>query len=342
MNLEFHDPLYLWLLLIIPIIGVLKGRPGKKAASILFSSTAIARKISRLKRSRGGRLLLMLRLFALSLFIIALARPQFGKSISHVEASGIDIVLALDLSSSMLALDLATNDNLITRIDVSKAVLKDFIKDRPNDRIGLVAFARGPYLVSPLTLNHDWLLMNLDRLKVGLIEDGTAIGDAIAMSVNRLKDLPSKSRVVILLTDGANTAGQLSPLNAAEAAAAFNTKVYTVAAGKGGVVPAFYMNTNKEIVKNRFGNPDIQSFNAPVDEKTLIEIAEITGAKSYHATNLNELKNIYKEINRLETTNVNLKTYSNYKEAFMLPLIIGLFTIGIERLLANTRFRRLP
>ncbi len=342
MNLEFHDPLYLWLLLLVPVIGILKGRRGRRAASILFSSTAIARKVSRLKRSRWGRLLLVLRLLALSVLIIALARPQFGKSVSHAEASGIDIVLALDLSSSMLGLDLATNDNLVTRIDVSKAVLKEFIKDRPSDRIGLVAFAGSPYLVSPLTLNHDWLLMNLNRLKVGLVEDGTAIGDAIAMSVNRLKDLPSKSRVIVLLTDGQNNAGQLSPLNAAEIAAAFNTKVYTVAAGKGGMVPAFYMNRDGDIVKDRYGNPDIRSFNAPVDEKTLIKIAEITGGKSYQATNLHELNNIYKEINRLETTNVKFKTYSDYKEVFMFPLIFGLLIIGVEKLLANTRFRRLP
>lgn len=342
MNLEFHDPLYLWLLLVIPIIGVLKGRPGKEAPSILFSSTVIARKVSRLKRSRGGRLLLMLRLFALSALIIALARPQLTDSVSHIEASGIDIVLALDLSSSMLGLDLATNYNLVTRIDVSKAVMKEFIKDRPNDRIGLVAFAGSPYLVSPLTLNHDWLLTNLDRLEVGLVQDGTAIGDAIAMSVNRLKDLPSKSRVIVLLTDGDNNAGQLSPLNAAEIAAAFDSKVYTIAVGRGGVIPTLALDATGKIAKDQFGKPVIMSANFSVDEKTLVEISEITGAKSYQATNPDELSDIYREINRLEKTDVKLKSYSNYKEAFMFPLIFGLFIIGIERLLANTRFRRLP
>lgn len=342
MNLEFHNPMILWLLLLIPIIGILKGRPGNKAASILFSSTAIAKKISRLKRSRGGKLLLALRLFALGALIVALARPQFGEAISHSEASGIDIVLALDLSGSMLGLDLSTANNPITRIDVSKAVVKEFIRDRPNDRIGLVAFAGSPYLVSPLTLNHDWLLTNLDRLEVGLIGDGTAIGDAIAMSVNRLKDLPSKSRVIVLLTDGENNAGQLSPLNAAEVAAAFGSKVYTIAVGKGGIIPTFLLDNNGKIAKNRYGRPKIVNANFPVDEKTLIEVSEITGAKSYQATNPDELSDIYREINRLETTNVKLKTYSNYKEVYMFPLFFGLLLIGVETLLNNTRFRRLP
>lgn len=342
MNFEFHDPIYLWLLLLIPIIGILKGKPGNQAASILFSSTAIAKKISRLKRSKAWRLLLTLRLFALAALIVALARPQFGKAITHTEASGIDIVLALDLSSSMLGLDLSTRNNLITRIDVSKSVMKEFIKDRPNDRIGLIAFAGNPYLVSPLTLNHDWLLTNLERLQVGLIEDGTAIGDAIAMSVNRLKDLPSKSRVIVLLTDGDNNAGQLSPLSAAEVAAAFNSKVYTIAVGKGGIIPTLFLDRNGKIAKNQYGKPEIGSSNFTVDEKTLVEIAEITGAKSYQASDPDELRDIYREINRLETSNVKLKTYSNYKEAFMMPLILALFIIGIEKLLSNTRFRRLP
>lgn len=342
MNFEFHDPQYLWLLLLIPLIAFLKGRPGKKAASLLFSSTAIARKVSTLKRSRNRKIIFSLQLLTLASLIIALARPQFFKGESYIEASGIDIVLALDISSSMLALDLSTQHNLVTRIDVSKTVLEEFIKDRPNDRIGLVAFAGNPYLVSPLTLNHDWLQTNLKRLKVGLVNDGTAIGDAIAMSVNRLKNLPSKSRIIILLTDGKNNAGQIPPLMAAEAAAAFNTKVYTITAGKGGVVPTLYTDQNGNIALDPYGNPAIIQYDFPVDEATLIKIAELTGAKSYRATNLNELGDIYKEINRLETTNVKLKNNAHYKEAFMFPLFLALFFMMLERLLATTRFKRLP
>lgn len=342
MSFEFHNPHYLWLLLLIPLIALLKGRPGKKEASLLFSSTEIARKVSILKRSRRGGLPFTLRLLAMGALIVALAHPQFRKGESHIEASGIDIVLGLDISGSMLALDLATKGKLATRIDISKGVMNEFIKERPNDRIGLVAFARNSYLVSPLTLNHDWLLTNLERLQVGLVDDGTAIGDAIGMSINRLKDLPSKSRVIILLTDGENNAGQISPQAAAEAAAAFNTKIYTVAAGKGGIVPTFYMDADRNIVLDRYGQPAIERGNFPVDEKTLIEIAEVTGGKSYRATNLDELRDIYKEINRLETTEIKLKSYANYEEAFMLPLILALFIIGVEKCLASTRFRRLP
>lgn len=342
MNFEFHNPQYLWLLLLIPLIVLLKGHIGKKTASLLFSSTAIARKVSTLKRSSKWKFLFLLQLLALTCLIIALARPQFFKQKSYIEASGIDIVLALDISGSMLALDLATQNNPVTRIDVSKTVLEEFIKSRPNDRIGLVAFAGNPYLVSPLTLNHDWLQTNLKRLKVGLVNDGTAIGDAIAMSVNRLKDLPSKSRVVILLTDGTNNSGQISPLMAAEAAAAFNTKVYTIAAGEGGLVPVLVIDQKGNPVLDRYGQPYIGQANYPVDEATLIKIADLTGAKSYHATNLNQLNDIYKEINRLETTNIKLKNNANYKEAFMFPLFLALFFMGIEKLLSTTRFRKLP
>lgn len=342
MNLAFHNPQYLWLLLLIPVIVLLKGRIGKKGASLLFSSTAIARQVSTLKRSSKWKFLFLLQILALSCLIIALARPQFLKQKSYIEASGIDIVLALDISSSMLALDLATQNNLVTRLDVSKKVLDEFIADRPNDRIGLVAFAAHPYLMSPLTLNHDWLQTNLKRLKVGLVNDGTAIGDAIAMSVNKLKDLPSKSRVVILLTDGTNNAGQISPLLAAKAASAFNTKVYTIAAGEGGIVPFLITDHNGNPILDRYGKPHIGQYNVPVDEDTLIKIAKITGAKSYRATNLKQLNEIYKEINRLETTHVKLKNNANYKEAFMFPLFLALFFMGIEKLLATTRFRKLP
>lgn len=341
MILEFQDPEFLWLLLTIPLIAILRGRSGQGAA-ILFSSTAIAKKVASKKRSKAGGLLVALRLFALTFLIIALARPQLGKDESFTKASGIDIVLTVDLSSSMLALDFANKNNLVTRLDVAKTVIEDFIKERPHDRIGLIAFGGNPYLVSPQTLNHNWLNTNLERLEVGLVEDGTAIGDAIAMSVNRLKDLESKSRVIILLTDGANNSGRISPIAAAEAAAAFNTKVYTIAAGKGGVVPAFFTDQSGQVIRDRYGQPQIGQANFPVDHETLIEIAEITGAESYKAANIKELTDIYEEINKLEKTEVELKQFALYQEAFMYPLLLGLCFLGFERFLSNTRFRRLP
>lgn len=342
MNFEFHNPHYLWLLLLIPLIAFLKGRPGRKAASLLFSNTSIAHKVSKLKRSRNKKFLFTLELITLATLIIAFARPQFIKGESYTEASGIDIVLALDISDSMLALDLATHSNLSTRLDISKKVLDEFIKGRPNDRMGLIAFSGNAYLVSPLTLNHDWLQTNLKRLKVGLGTPGTAIGDAIAMSVNRLKDLPSKSRIIILLTDGENTTGQIPPLTAAEIASTMNTKIYTIAVGKGGIVPTLLLNKKGEIDLDRYGRPNIYQFDIPIDEETLTKIAELTGGKSYKATNLHELSDIYKEINRLETTHVKLKSHTSYQEAFMFPLYLALFLILIEKILTTTRFRRLP
>lgn len=343
MILEFKNPEFLWFLLLIPLLAFIQGRKGHGAA-ILFSSTSIAKKIFSNKRSKIGRILLASRLLAIALFIIAIARPQLGKKESFTKTTGIDIVLALDLSSSMLALDFATPSNLVTRLDVAKSVIDEFIKARPFDRMALIAFAGDSHLVSPLTLNHDWLESSLGRLQIGAVKNDsqTAIGDALAMSVNRLKDLDSKSRVVILLTDGVNNAGRVMPLIAAEAAAAFNTKIYTIMVGKGGIVPSFALDKNGNILRDNYGQPQIGYAESPVDENTLDQIAEITGAKSFKAENAEELKNIYKEIDKLETTSVELNQFSLHHEAFMYPLFLGLCILGVERFLNNTRFRRLP
>tara|TARA_B100001248_G_scaffold262589_1_gene259746 strand:+ start:44770 stop:45795 length:1026 start_codon:yes stop_codon:yes gene_type:complete len=341
MTFEFHSPEILWLLLSLPLLAFVKGRRGKQA-SILFSSIALARKIASPQRSQVGNLLLVLRLLAIGLFIVALARPQAGKGDSETNASGVDIVLALDFSSSMLALDFSTESANITRIDVAKEVMKDFIKKRPNDRMGLVAFAGGPYLVSPLTLNHDWLVKNLDRLRVGTIEDGTAIGSALAMGANRLKDLPAKSRVIVLLTDGVNNRGRISPLVAAEAAAAYGVKIYTVAVGIGGRVPLLYLDRHGRIARNRWGEPDIIVTDTPVDEQVLEDIARLTNAKAFRAKDRKELKAIYDEIDQLEKTEIKLKQYAYYEELFMWPVLAGLLMLILEKSLANTRWRRLP
>jgi Ca-activated chloride channel family protein len=205
-----------------------------------------------------------------------------------------------------------------------------------------VAFARYPYLVSPLTLNHAWLMRNLERLKPGLVEDGTAIGSAIGMCVNRLRDLTSKSRIVILLTDGVSNAGSISPLIAAESAASLKTKVYTIAAGAGGVVPALYLNKQGEVARNIFGEPDVVKSIIPVDETTLKSIAEMTGAKFFRATTLKQLKEIYSEIDTLEKTKVKLRQYAVYREIFMPFVIAALILLAIEQLLANVLFRRVP
>lgn len=340
---EFHNPELLWLLLLIPVLALLKGRSGKSAA-LVFSSVAIARQVAGQARSSAGAFLFILRMLALAALIVALARPQIGEGHSEIEASGIDIVLAVDVSGSMQALDFATPEEIATRLDIVKRTIAEFIEKRPNDRIGLVAFAKEPYLVSPLTLNHDWLVKNLDRLHIGLIQaDGTAIGAAIGMSANRLRDLPSKSRIVVLLTDGEDTVGKIPPVAAAEAAKAFDVKVYTIAAGKKGDVPMPRLDEQGQIIKDRSGRVVIAGY-APsnIDEETLQEVAKVTDGKFFRATDPKQLEKIYDEIDHLEKTEVKLHHYATYTELFIWPALLGLCILGLEQLLGNSIYRRIP
>lgn len=340
----FGDPHFLWLLLLVPLLSLFYGKVGR-AAAVKFSSTAVAAGQSRKRKSSAGALLFFLRLIALSLLVIALARPQIGKGQQSVEASGIDIVLAVDVSLSMLGLDFEIDGQRDTRLEAVKVVIADFIERRPHDRLALVAFAGEPYLVSPLTLNHDWLLQNLERLRVGLVrETGTAIGSAIGMSVNRLRDLEdAQSRVVILLTDGKNTAGQISPVAAAEAAAAFETRIYTIAAGSEDRVLVPRTGRNYEIFRDKSGEPIAQGYaEFPVDEDALREVSTLTDGKFYRARDTESLKKIYAEIDRLEKTVVELQQFSQFEELFFWPLGLGLAFLLLEQLLAHTMLRRLP
>lgn len=341
MKFDFQSPEFLWLLFLVPILFMLKGKIGRSAA-VVFSNTEIAKNVSSKKKTKAGSFLFLLRILALVSLIIALARPQLGKGESKVSSSGVDIMLAVDISSSMLALDFSTKQKAYTRLDIVKTVLDEFVEKRPNDRIGLIAFAGNPYLVSPLTLNHDWLIQNIERIRIGLIEDGTAIGGAIGSCVNRLKELPSKSKIIILLTDGENNAGSITPLAAAETAAAYQIKVYTIAAGKNGIVHTYLLDNKGDIAKDAYGNPRIFETNSPIDEESLVKISEITGAKSYRASSQEDLKNIYREIDGLEKSEVKLTQFSSFEELFMYPLLFGLCLIGLEQILVNTRFRRIP
>lgn len=331
--MRFHNPEFLILLALIPVIAILLGRKGGTAA-VQYSSADLVRAVARESRSRAGRWLTVLRLFALTLIVVALARPQFGRGTTEVQASGIDIVLAVDISGSMEAPDFKVNGRPTSRIEVAKSVVAKFIEARPNDRIGIVAFAGRPYLVSPLTLDHSWLLQNLERLRLGLVEDGTAIGSAIASSVNRLRDQPSKSKIVVLLTDGMNNAGKVAPEAAADAARAYGIKVYTIGAGVKGEVEV--------MVANQFGLPTRQKVSSDVDEPMLKKVAETTNAQFYRATDTASLEEIYGQIDRLEKTTATMKKYEHYNELFAWALIPGLLLLGMETALSNTRYRRLP
>src|SRR5213080_546214 len=245
-------------------------------------------------RSRAGSILLKLRWLALALFIIALARPQLGEGETKITASGIDIVIAIDLSGSMSSEDFQLQGQRVNRLMIAKDVLQKFIAKRPNDRIGLVAFATDAYIAAPLTLDHDFLLQNLDRLEIAAPgKDQTAIGSALAAALNRLRELKWKSKIVILMTDGQNNAGKVPPLTAAEAAETLEVKVYTIGVGTRGMAPM-------PVGRNPFtGEVVYRDEPVDIDEATLQQISGRTGGKYYRADKTETLRSIYDEIDRL-------------------------------------------
>jgi len=285
-------------------------------------------------RITGSRNLVILRVISLALIIFALTRPQAVLEDSRIDTEGIDIVLAVDCSTSMRAQDFTIAGKRFDRLEVIKKVIEDFIKSRQGDRVGIVAFSARAYTVCPLTTDYGWLLDNLARIKTGMIEDGTAIGLGIATSLNRLKNTKAKSKIIILLTDGVNNAGKISPLTAAEAARALGVKVYTIGAGTKDVVPY--------PVQDVFGGLAYQYVKIEIDEDTLAKIATLTGAKYFRATDTPSLKNIYQEINRLEKTKIEEKGYRQYRELFVLFLIPALILVLLEMILVNTVLRKIP
>ena len=328
----FVHPWLLLLLLALPVLAFLQGRRGA-AAAVIFSSVAPLRELGQQRRAKAGRWLLTMLLLALALLIVALARPQQGRTISHVEASGIDILLALDVSGSMRAEDFTIGSERASRIEVVKQVTQKFIEGRPNDRIGIIAFAGRPYLVSPLTLDHDWLIQNLERVRLGLVEDGTAIGSAIASASNRLKDRDSKSKIVVLLTDGDNNAGKVPPATAAEAAKALGIKVYTIGAGTRGFAP---------MPMTMYGQKVYQNVKVDVNEDMLKQIATQTDAQFYRATDTKSLAQIFAQIDKLEKSTLTLSQYKQVRELFPWFVGAGAAVLALELLLAQTVWRRLP
>jgi Ca-activated chloride channel family protein len=242
--------------------------------------------------------------------------------------------LGLDVSGSMQALDFLVDNRRVNRIQVVKSVVSKFIEERPSDRIGLIAFAGAPYLVSPITLDHDWLQQNLERVNIGATDDGTAIGSAIAAAVNRLRPTPAKSKVVILLTDGVNNTGKISPLAAAEAAKALGVKVYTIGVGVRGKAPI--------PVKDELGNMHMVMAQVDVDEKTLQAVANLTGVRFYRATDTDSLEKIYEQINLLEKTAQTVQKFEHVEELYPWALIPALGILGLGLALQQTRLRRLP
>lgn len=330
---QFVHPGFLFLLLLLPVMAVWKGRWGRPVA-VRMPSTEDAIHVGARPRSKIGGFLAFIGLLAFALLIVALARPRHGKGSSEIEASGIDIVLTLDVSGSMEALDFKLEGKQVNRLEVVKNVVGKFIGQRPNDKLGMVAFAGRPYLVSPLTMDHEFLSKRLEGVKMGQVEDGTAIGSAIASAVGHLRDSTAKSRIIILLTDGVNNSGAVNPLTAAEAAKALGIKIYTIGAGTRGEAPV--------PVRDAFGRPHLRMEKVEIDEEMLREVATATGGQSFRATDTGSLEKIYESINQLEKTTRKLKKYQQYDELYLWFLAPGLGLLLLELVLSQTRFRRLP
>lgn len=332
--MTFAHPYFLLLLLLLPLLAWLQGKRGEPPAFV-YSSVQLLRGVLNITRSRVGQFLWALRWLTLAILIVALAQPRITTSETKVSASGVDIVVAVDLSGSMMAEDFELKRQRVNRLVMAKDVLKSFIEKRPNDRIGLVAFATQAYIAAPLTLDHDFLLRNLERLEIGTVDQSqTAIGSALSTALNRLRSLKSKSKIVILMTDGQNNAGKVAPLTAAEAAEALKIKVYTIGVGTRGTAP----------MPVYFGRQKVGYRNEPVDidEDTLKKIADKTGGKYYRADNPDRFKAIYDEIDKLEKTEAEVKKFAHHRELFAWLITPGLGLVLLEVLLRHTIWRRLP
>jgi Ca-activated chloride channel family protein len=340
--LTFAQPWLLLLLLAIPLFAYLRGKTGP-AAALTFSSTSALRSLGKTSAARAGRFLRSLFLLAFALFTIAMARPQLGKSLTQVEASGIDIMLVLDVSQSMLTKDFSIGGEQATRIQAIQEVTRQFIEARPNDRIGIIAFAGHPYVISPMTLDHDWLLQNLERVRTGMTEDGTAIGSAIAAAANRLNDKHSKSRVIVLLTDGENNAGKIPPNTAAEAVKAMKIRFYAIGAGINGIAPypVFNPRTGKPFT-DMFGNIMYQDQRVQFNEAGLKEVAKIADGQFFRATDTKSLEQIFRDIDKLEKTTVAVKKYQQYRDLFPACIMAGCSLLVAQILLSQTIWRKLP
>ena len=339
----FNNPEFLWLFFILPLLFVWR-RKFCNHPKFRFPQTHVFRGLKNNSKPTSQKFLNLLRYSALVFAILALARPQLINKAQEISSNGIDIMLAVDVSSSMMGLDFYTKNDrkLTTRLDVAKSVLSEFITHRHHDRLGIVAFARNPYLVSPTTLNREWLIKNLKRLHIGIIEDGTAIGDGIAMCCNRLKSSTAKSKVIILLTDGIQNSGKLTPITAAEVAATLGIKIYTVGIGKNGIVPIGVPDQEGNISYDVFGNPLIAKAQLTIDEDVLKKIANITQGKYFHATDKVQLNAVYDTINALEKTEIKINQLATAVDLYAWFCFVALLLALLERFLSNTKWRVLP
>ncbi|MBE9667291.1 VWA domain-containing protein [Mucilaginibacter boryungensis] len=324
--MEFAHPGFFWLLLLIPLtvawyVWRQRRLYGNMSVSAIKGFALPAKTLLPKFRHTG----IVLRSLALIALIFALARPQSSLSWQNSTTEGIDIIIASDISGSMLAEDFKPN-----RLEAGKAIAIDFIKNRPDDRIGLVIFSGESFTQCPLTIDHDVLINLYQDIKYGMIEDGTAIGEGLATAVNRIKDSKAKSKVIILLTDGSNNMGSIPPLTAAEIAKQFGVRVYTVGIGTHGMAPMPFQTPQGTVYQNML---------VDIDEGTLTRIANVTGGKYFRATNNAKLKTIYETIDKLEKAKIDVTQYHKKTELFLPFALVALFFLLLEFILRNTLFR---
>ncbi len=327
---RFAYPWCLVALAAIPFLVVWHVRRRGREPALRFSEVTPLAALTPSPWAKVAWLPFAIRLLALGLLSVALARPQRGAAGEEIVPEGVDIMLVLDVSSSMLAEDFRPNN----RLHVAKEVVADFIQRRRSDRLGMVVFARHALTKTPLTLDHDILLTQLEDVQIGSIPDGTAIGNAIASAVNRIRNSDAKSKLMILLTDGENTAGEIDPLTAARLAKTFGIKVYTVGVGRGGLVPYPFRDPLAGVV--------YQNVEIPIDEETLKKIADTTGARFFRARDAQSLEAVYEEIDTLERTEIQQVRYVRYTELAPPFMTAALLFLILEVALSRTRLRRLP
>ncbi len=329
MNMIFAQPYLLFLLLLlIPYIVWYIKKNSSISAEVFFPTSKPFIDMPKTPRIYLRHLSFVLRIVSMALIIIVLAQPQKTDSWKSQTTEGIDIMLVIDISSSMLAEDLKPN-----RMEAAKNVAIEFVSGRPNDNIGLVAFSGQAFTQCPLTVNHKELINLITALKIGMIEDGTAIGNGLATAINRIKDSPSKSKVIILLTDGANNKGEIAPMSAAEIAKSLNIRLYTIGVSTYGVAP-FPFQTPLGIVYK-----DVEE---DIDDSSLEKMANITGGRYFRATDNNSLRSIYKEIDKLERTRIHVKEFSQREELYFIFALIATCLLLFDILLRNTLLKTIP
>ena len=325
---RFEDPQFLFLILAIPALVYVYARR-RRSGAIRYSDVESIRESDVRRTGRRRHALFPLRLLAIAALIVAFSRPQTGVTSETLSAEGIDIVLAIDVSSSMLAEDLEPN-----RLEAAKAVAAEFVEGRRNDRIGLVVFAGEAFTQVPLTLDYSVVTDLLGQIEVGMIEDGTAVGMGLATAVKRLQASDAKSQVVVLLTDGRNNTGEIGPVTAGQMAQALGVRVYTIGAGSQGMA--------RVPIDDRLRGRRYVTVEVDIDEASLQEVAETTGGRYFRATNREGLGQIYEEIDALETTEIEVQNFTSYGELFHYPLAAGLLLLLLEVGLGQTVLRKLP